>query len=477
MIHLRCFILFFIVSYCSLKGQELTIQPHEFISKTNDTVQAELGTFRVPLNRSNTDTTTIPLSFIRFKSTNPNPASPIVYLAGGPGGSGSETAKRNRFELFMKLREVGDVIAFDQRGTGLSYRPINCDEKLSFAVDRPVLKDEYVKRTIAMYTKCIEFWKENNQDFYAFNTAESAADIEALRKVLTAEKISLWGISYGSHLAFKYIRRYEDKVDRAVLASLEGPDQTIKLPQHTDDFIERLSKRAETNYGEQPTYPALLKTIRTVHDKFKNNDKILTYTTRRGDTAHIGISLFELQQSIAIFYLKNPNNSKALSKLYTDMSNRNYDEIAPKVEILKRWMFRGERLMPIAMDLQSGISRERSKLYEKQVNEALLGDGVNFLAYEWMNSLPYQMLPDDFRELKTNHVSALLLSGDLDGRTYIPAAKEIAKHFKNGQHIIVQNAGHDLYMASDEIQQTVVDFFGGKQITENKLSVAPVPFN
>jgi pimeloyl-ACP methyl ester carboxylesterase len=58
----------------------------------------------------------IELAFVRFKSTAKNPGPPIVYLAGGSGGSGIGAARGSRFPLFMALREIADVIAFDQSG-------------------------------------------------------------------------------------------------------------------------------------------------------------------------------------------------------------------------------------------------------------------------------------------------------------------------------------------------------------------------
>ncbi|NWO96157.1 alpha/beta hydrolase, partial [Escherichia coli] len=69
---------------------------------------------RDPLSRK------IKLGYVRFRSTAARPGPPIIYLAGGPGGEGSGAATGPRFPIFMALRAVADVIAFDQRGTGLS---------------------------------------------------------------------------------------------------------------------------------------------------------------------------------------------------------------------------------------------------------------------------------------------------------------------------------------------------------------------
>ena len=75
---------------------QLKIKPYTFENDKHEQVNAEFGTLRVPENRSNPESNLIELAFVRFKSTAKNPGPPIVYLAGGPGGSGIFTAKGSR---------------------------------------------------------------------------------------------------------------------------------------------------------------------------------------------------------------------------------------------------------------------------------------------------------------------------------------------------------------------------------------------
>ena len=66
------------------------------------------------------------LRYIRFPATGTTDAATIVYLAGGPGGSGIGMARGSHFLLFMAMREFGDVIALDQPGTGSSNDLAEC---------------------------------------------------------------------------------------------------------------------------------------------------------------------------------------------------------------------------------------------------------------------------------------------------------------------------------------------------------------
>ena len=459
-----------------LFGQNLQIEPYQFISKSKDTVQAELGTFKVLEHRTNGKNDSIQLSFVRFKSTNHKPGRPIVYLSGGPGGSGTGTAQGNRFELFMKLREVADVIAFDQRGTGMSENLPNCPYRVEFELSKPIDKQVYIDKTKENLNRCFEFWNKEKVNLQAYNTTESAKDLDDLRKVLNVKKISIWGISYGSHLAFEYIRLFENNIDKMVLASLEGSNETIKLPQDTENFVFNISERAKNNYGSETKYPDLKNKILAVHKRLKQNPVISSYKNRLGRIDTVGISNFELQSAVATFYLKNPNDSKKLPKIYAQMYDGDFSVIASDVMVMKRYVLNGVRPMAFAMDMQSGISEERVRIINEQIDNSILGSSINFLLFEWMSNIDFPQLSDEFREMRPNKVDAMLLSGTMDGRTYLTSGLEIANKFKKGVHVVIENAGHDLYMQSPLIGDMVLDFFKGKKLYIKKITLKPAIF-
>jgi hypothetical protein len=78
--------------------------PYRFVSAAGETVPAQLGRLRVPERHGVSGSPVVELAFVRFPSTGP----PVVYLAGGPGGSGIEAARGPRFQLFMAMRRLGD---------------------------------------------------------------------------------------------------------------------------------------------------------------------------------------------------------------------------------------------------------------------------------------------------------------------------------------------------------------------------------
>lgn len=467
--------IFFLIS-SQLFSQESKVIPYQLVSKKFDTLETELHQLKVPIDRSQLASDSLDLFFLRLKSTSLNPGPPIVYLAGGPGSSGIETVKGVRFPIFLKLLEVADVIVLDQRGTGMSNPLPPCPFRTNFDLRKPLQKEHYLGESLRNINQCLGFWEKQGINLKAFNTTENAKDIEDLRKALGVEKLSLWGLSYGSHLAFEYIRLFEERIDKMVLASLEGPDETIKYPKDTEDFLFRIAELAEDNYGHSTKYPGLKEKMLEVHQNLRVNPVVIPVPNFSGLMDSVGISDFELQVTIATFYLKNPQDSKDLPRIYSQMHAGNFSEIAAKVAVVKRFVFSEIQPMPFAMDMQSGISDQRKSEVESQLENSILGSSINFLYYEWMKGLNFGQLPDDFRVLKENSVDALLFSGTMDGRTYLNAGKSIAKKFKNGHHIEVENGGHDIYEQSNELVDQMLLFFKGEKVYKNKIVIPAIPF-
>src|SRR6266498_5308659 len=154
----------------------ITFEPYLFESAGKQKVQAELGRLLVPEKHSNPSGKQIELALVRLKSTSTDPGPPIVYLAGGPGGSGIALARGPRFPVFQSLRDAGDVIALDQRGTGLSQPNLECTHPLDFPLDHPGEPGPLLEKYVTAVRACADFWRGQGVDVSAYNTEENADD-------------------------------------------------------------------------------------------------------------------------------------------------------------------------------------------------------------------------------------------------------------------------------------------------------------
>ena len=454
---------------------EVTYEPYSFDAPDGAAVDAEIGRFQVPENRSDRGSRDITLGFVRLKSTSDNPGPPIVYLAGGPGGSGISELYGRRYELFDRLRAVADVIAFDQRGTGESNDVPVCKvpEGDIPALETPLTRDLAAEFYTEQARRCEDFWAGEGVDLGGYNTLESVADLDDLRRVLGAEKISLWSISYGSHLAMAAMKEMPDGIDRVVMAGSEGPDETVKLPANSEAFLTHVDELVSRSAGDR--YPKLLETMHQVLDEVERDPVVVSLEQGDGTTVDVGVSRFVLQ-AITGFLVKNPEEMRALPAFYYGMAAGDFRMAAQSVMQMRDQNLSGLSAMSLGMDYASGVSEERLALVRGQARDAAMGDAMNFPIPHILGGLEIDDLGADFRRPVETDVPTLFLSGTLDGRTFLPAHEETKRGFSQATHVIIENAGHDMFMSHADLGGLIADFFAGVDIGDQRLHLDPPSF-
>lgn len=446
--------------------------PYRFEARSGETVEAFRGVFTVPENRAAPSGRRIDIHYVRFPATGANPGAPVVYLAGGPGGSGVEAARGERFAMFMALREAGDVIALDQRGTGWSEAAPECASDVVIPVDRrvePAARNALLRKAAE---QCGAFWRKEGFDPAGYTTVESARDLDALRAHLGARKISLLAISYGTHLALAAVKEMGPRLDRMALTGVEGLDQTVKLPSETDAYFARLQAAIDREPAAKGAYPDIKALIRGVHAKLDAAPVMLSVQTKAGAAPMLLTS--EVMQRVASAMIADPQSAAQLLMLYLAVDAGFTDPLA---QLLGRFVTPGApesfRLMPLAMDVASGVGAERLARIEREAETALLGDALNYPMPQLNGALGLD-LGDEFRKRPKSAIPTLVLTGTLDGRTYPAEQSDAVAGLRNVTKITVENAGHNLFMLSPEITETIARFMRADRIEQEKITV-PTP--
>ncbi len=445
--------------------EKIRFTPYDFEASSGEVVAAELGEMWVP-ERRGTDGRRIKLQLMRFASTSKTPGAPIIYLAGGPGGSGIDTARGRRFPLFMALRGHADVIVLDQRGTGLSSSIEPCEPETRYPLDKPLEREPLLRALGLMSRECAAQWRDQGVDLDGYNTIESAHDIEHLRRGLGVPKVSLWGISYGTHLVFAALRYHPESIQSVVLASAEGPDETIKLPSRTQSFLEHLDVLTQADPE--------LQTMRRVLDRLAKEPAAVEISDPRGGgTVKVGIGKLDVQILTGLM-IKNPDTQAHIPLLYAALDSGDYARVAPYVLRLRRH-FKAMGGMSEAMDAASSMSPERRARVLAERDQALLGDILNWPVlpdWSFSEALGVTELPASFRAPLRSDVPALFLSGTLDGRTYPASHRQLAAGFSRATFVPVEGAGHDLFMASPAVEERILDFLNREVTSEQPIRVA-----
>ncbi|HXS01225.1 MAG TPA: alpha/beta hydrolase [Pyrinomonadaceae bacterium] len=473
-------VLLILVSVISINAQPksgtLKIKPYTFENDKKEKVDAEFGTLLVPENRSNPESNLIELAFVRFKSTAKNPGPPIVYLAGGPGGSGIFTAKGPRFPLFMALREIGDVIAFDQRGTGFSKPNLGCYERLSFPLDVAPTREAAIKEMRENSEGCKTYWRDIQRvDLTGYNTNESADDLEDLRKALGVNQISLWSISYGTHLAFATMRRHPKSIHRAILAGTEGPDHTYKLPSNIQKHLEDLAAliKADPQIGKE--IPDFLGLMKSVFDRLDAQPETVEITDQRTKLkTKVIVNKFVMQ-----FIVANNIGTTVTARFPALFYRASKGDFTNPAQV---WLNQSRSdigsAMSYMMDCASGQTATRREQISREAKGTLLEDIFNFPFPEVCEEWKAPDLGDAFRAPLQSDIPLLFISGTLDARTPISNAEEYRKGFSNSTHIIIEGAVHSdpLFLSSPKIKDGMMEFLRGQQVTVTKITAPPMKF-
>ncbi len=458
------------------KEGSLWFEPFK-IEVAGQTIEGERGHLIVRENRSSPKSNLIELVFVRLKSTAEKPGFPVIYLDGGPGSSAISLAGiPDYMRAFQKLREAGDVILLDQRGVGRSKPNLTRISLESLPTD--VFADrELALRTFKERAKAAaDYFRSQGVDILAYNSVESAHDVDDLRKALGVEKINLVGFSYGTHLGLAAIRYHGAHLNRVVLIGTEGPDHTDKLPSTSDESIKRLAKLVAQDPEIGSKMPDLEATLKRVLDRLEKEPVTVTITDQRTKKP-VDIKIGKMGLQFLIMRdLGDTNDLPIFPVWFYTMDKGDYSILKRFAERRYNQFGAGISIMTLVMDISSGTSRARQARIKKEAKTALLGDIVNFPLSEMGDVFGNPDLGDDYRSPIKTDVPTLFVSGVLDNNTQPFQADEVRKTFKNSTHIIVENAGHESMLVDSQVQQEMVNYLRGQNVSRLKISLPPLKF-
>jgi pimeloyl-ACP methyl ester carboxylesterase len=430
------------------------------------------GTVRVPELRDATGeaSRTIDLAVVRVRRVGSVSTSAHVMLAGGPGDSGVNLAlglARQGGAIITGLID-GDIIGIDQRGTGKSSPSLASPVRYDLPFDRPGSPElwlpiiEKATRTVAAG------FRARGVRLEAYNTLESADDVDAVRKALGHEKVTLWGRSYGTHLALAVLRRHPSAVARVVLVSPEGPNHTWKLPSQADRIVERIGERA--NMAELSTQ------LRSVVDRLAATPVVVALThPMTGQPVSITLGAFDVQW-ITAQALGDPRAIATLPAAVREMAGGDFQRVA-QTALMLRSRLGVESAMKHMMDLSSGATAKRRERIGREAASALLANAINFPGMALQDAWGATELEDSFRRPVTSQVPTLILVGDLDARTPVENARDLVATLPNADLVVLENAAHqfDLF-GSVPIRAVLGKFLRGERASAGHLALPPLRF-
>lgn len=215
----------------------------------------ECSRLAVPESRSRPRGKQLSLLVIRFRSRAAQPApDPVLWLAGGPGGSAVVLTTRpdlfaNDVEPLLARR---DVIVLEQRGSLYSRPALTCGPRED---DRD----------------CLRRLARAGNDLRAYTSAASAHDIEDLRRALHVGPWNVLGESYGTRVAQTLIREHPAHLRSVVLDSVISiADDTVAASSaEAAGAFERLFAACAADPRCRTAYPDLEAALRAGYERLE----------------------------------------------------------------------------------------------------------------------------------------------------------------------------------------------------------------
>lgn len=449
------------------------------------TITVEAGELQVPESRQRHTGHVVSIPYYRLRAATPNPATPVFLLAGGPGVPALEEFEEDPDERALALffTGVADVVVFDQRGAGRSRPRLDCPQRVNLPLGLPLTSGAFAAEVRRKSVECRDAFRGEGVDLAAFNTVENAADVDALRAALGYERISLVGGSYGSHLAFALLRFHPQRIERAVLYGIEGPDQTYDLPSQTLADLARIAEAADRAPDLRAFVPAggSMAAFESVLQQLERKPVEVT-VTRDGQPVTIVLGRYDLERTAR----RGTADRRDISWPANVIAMHRGDFTQAAQAALESRSEPIDSAMYFMMDCASGISpARRNRLLAHPAEDrarAIIGElNLDYLAACDLWDSPD--LGDDFRSDLRTATPVLAFQGTWDISTPYENAAEATRGFENLQLVTVEGGTHwtlgDLLdsPSSAAVQLLLQDFLRGRAVdAPARIELPPAGF-
>jgi pimeloyl-ACP methyl ester carboxylesterase len=203
---------------------------------------SECARLPVPLDWERPWGRNIELFVARYPAAQParaGRAKQLWLLAGGPGGSGDMFAELLD-SVFAPFRATHDIYVIEHRGVGESTR-LGCpaQEALDSDGSWEIMPEEW--------PACLAYLEQRwGDDLRHFDITNAAKDLEYAIRVTrqSAQQVFVYGVSYGTLWAQRYLQLADGQADGVVLDSVVPPTRfsLLEYDAQTDPVAERLAR-------------------------------------------------------------------------------------------------------------------------------------------------------------------------------------------------------------------------------------------
>ncbi|RLA12744.1 MAG: hypothetical protein DRQ59_06880, partial [Gammaproteobacteria bacterium] len=317
-----------------------------------------------------------------------------------------------------------------------------------------------------VHAACAERYLAEGRQLSAFNTLQSATDVEALRRALKLKSMVLFGISYGTRLALTVMKHYPQNVKAVILDSVIPPkaDLTGFDSKSFGPVLDRLFQACHQDGSCAAAYPDLRDRFLRVLDKLAEEPVILEITNfvdREPLYARIDHTMFlEIIRSEMYHTERLPN----LPVLISGVAQGEYWRLKAHVEntVYSGWPDDFDMGATLAVMCNDGVDVvNRQPNFDDAPSYPYLRDYAASLREIWPCSIWPTKTNMGNRDVVVSDVPSLLLAGALDASTTIEQA-ELAAETLSVSHLFIFPANAHVQIKYTKCSWEIIDEFLSK---------------
>jgi len=416
---------------------------------------AECGTLVVPENWDKADSRLIALPLVRIPATGPNPAEPVFWLAGGPGGPNIYWAPPDW------LLEDHDVVMVGYRGVEGTVM-LSCPD-VNRLVKAHMGKDLFSEQARAEYAvavkQCAATHQEAGVDLSGYTVPGVVEDMEAARAALGYDRINLFSESYGTRVAQIYAYMHPDSLHRLVLIGVNTPGHFIWDRDAFDGMIEHISELCTQDAACSSRTSDFARTMYEVNRDMP--ERWLFFNIDPGTVR------FSAQAMLFSNHIMPMAFDAYLAAGEGDPSGLAMINLVIKI-IGPDPIYGDQFSKGVSVDLEKFEGIESISL-----GDSILGAPLSEAVWPFATEWPIKLISKDLREFQETDVEMLLINGTVDFSTPPTALDEAKPYFHKAQMALLPEFSHcdDVYTMQPAAYERLITSYYDTGVADDSLYV------
>jgi len=420
-------------------------------------IKAKCGMYEVYENRATKQGRKISLKIVLIPATgDKREPEPLVYFAGGPGGSATEGAA-GIAQAFPQVLAHRDLLFVDQRGTGGSH-PLEC--KFYDPADLQTYLGYFFP--LDDVRKC-RAELETNSDLKLYTTTIAADDMDEVRAALGYERLNLFGGSYGTRAALTYLKRHPQHVRTAMLQGISPTDHFMPsdFPQQTERALQGVLSECLADKACGEAFPNIKEETKAVLAQLiKGPVEVEIQKPNSNDRVKVKLSR-DLAAEAIRYMLYSPVPASRVPLMLHLASQGNYVRLAyTAIQYRTNLVSGGSNGMYLSVTCAEDLPWIKPGEGERMAENTFLGDYRLRQQREACTLWPRAEIERDYAQPVKSDVPVLILTGEWDPVTPPANGERAAKTLTNSLHIVVPSGAHGLdgLEGMDCIDNLIVEF-------------------